>query len=269
MKKRRRGANPATESSLQSCAVSGGTQRETVRIRHAAARGISRSFPDSPVSAKILIGVLPMDTPTCPNCKDRTVVPGHFTYDVVPMPSFIPTHTIGPGVSLTRHFHSCFSCGHIWSDVDPEKLRSYITAHGDELMKERLEPCASDPFRGLPDCPEAHDAARGVAEIDDLVFTGKMVEAIRRYRELTHTKWGPAGDYIRAWRNLKRAQARVVRLALKGRVARRKSCPRASDARSLARRLAAIPVGRFRSSSQILPATDRVMARSQKLDRAA
>lgn len=147
-----------------------------------------------------------MEMHPCPNCKAQTAVLGRVAGDQLLPPHFVPVHTSGPGVNLTLGFFSCFSCGHLWSALDPDKLRSYIEAHGDELVKERLGPFASDPFRGLPDCPEAHDAARGVAEIDGLVFTGKMVEAIRRYRELTHTKWGPAGDYIRAWRLLKRAR---------------------------------------------------------------
>jgi hypothetical protein len=43
--------------------------------------------------------------------------------------------------------------------------------HGSELIKERLQPFAHDPFYGLPACPEAHCAAKGVAEIDDLVLS--------------------------------------------------------------------------------------------------
>jgi hypothetical protein len=42
--------------------------------------------------------------------------------------------------------------------------------------------------------------------IDNLVYSGKIIEAIRRYRELTHTKWGSAGEEIRAWHNIKRAR---------------------------------------------------------------
>jgi hypothetical protein len=58
----------------------------------------------------------------------------------------------------------------------------------------------------FPDCPEAHQAAQGLAEIDALVFDGKLLEATRRYRELTQTKWGQAGDDVRAWNEMKRAK---------------------------------------------------------------
>jgi hypothetical protein len=147
-----------------------------------------------------------MATHVCPICKSTTVFPGHF-WSGDPLPSwFIPKHTNGAGVSLTVSFLCCCSCGHIWASVDPTVLRSCMLLHGSELIRERLQPFAVDPFYGLPDCPEAHEAAKGVAEIDELVLSGKIVEAIRRYRELTHTKWGQAGEEIRAWHNFKRAR---------------------------------------------------------------
>jgi hypothetical protein len=142
----------------------------------------------------------------CPNCKSATVVPGPFLTGTLPGPWLFSSHTSGHGVILTRGFLSCWSCGHVWTSVDPAKLRAYIAANGNELIKEQLEPFAHDPFYGLPDIPEAHQAASGVAEIDNLVLEGKLVKAIRRYRELTHTNWGPAGDVIRAWHQLKRSR---------------------------------------------------------------
>jgi hypothetical protein len=147
-----------------------------------------------------------MESRPCPVCKGTTVIPDHVRTDEILAPRFIPCHSTGPGVSLTFSFLSCCSCGHIWSSVDPKDLRSYIEEHGNELVRQQLEPYARDPFHGLPDCPDAHEAAKGVAEIDDLVFTGKTIEAIRRYRELTHTKWGQAGEDVRAWHNLKRVR---------------------------------------------------------------
>jgi hypothetical protein len=147
-----------------------------------------------------------MATHVCPICKSTTVFPGHFWSGEMSSSWFIPKHTNGAGVSLTVSFLACCSCGHIWAGVDPAVLRSCMLLHGSELIKERLQPVAHDPSYGLLHCPEAHEAAKGVAEIDDLVLSGKTVEAIRRYRELTHTKWGQAGEDIRAWHNLKRAR---------------------------------------------------------------
>ncbi len=145
-----------------------------------------------------------MEKHLCPNCKSSTVVPGPFWTGVLSGHWLFSSHTSGHGVSLTRNFLCCWSCGHVWTSVDPAKLRACIETNGNELIKEQLEPFARDPFYGLPDFPEARQAANGVAEIDNLVLEGRIVEAIRRYRELTHTKWGPAGDVIRAWHNLKR-----------------------------------------------------------------
>ncbi len=145
-----------------------------------------------------------MEKHLCPNCKSSTVVPGQLLTGELSGFWLFSSHTSGHGVSLTGSFLSCWSCGHVWTSVDPAKLRACIATNGNELIKEQLEPFAHDPFYGLPDFPEAHVAANGVAEIDSLVFAGKIVEAIRRYRELTHTPWGPAGDDIRAWHSLKR-----------------------------------------------------------------
>ena len=147
-----------------------------------------------------------MENRLCPNCKSSTVVPGQLSTGDIPAPWFRPSHTSGHGVSVTRSFLSCWSCGHFWTSIDPAKLRGWIATNGSELMKEQMEPSARNPLDGLPDFPEAHQAASGVAEIDNLVLEGKQVEAIRRYRALTHTKWGPAGDVIRAWHNLKRSR---------------------------------------------------------------
>jgi hypothetical protein len=147
-----------------------------------------------------------MNTWRCPNCQASTVIPGQF-WDGDFIASWLrPTQTGASGLVLKDAFLCCWSCGHIWTSIDGAKLRAYIEEHGNELAREKLQPFASDPFYGVPDCPEARQAASGVAEIDALVFAGKVVEAIRRYRDLTHTKWGQAGDDVRKWHNLKRAK---------------------------------------------------------------
>jgi hypothetical protein len=140
----------------------------------------------------------------CPNCKAWTVVPGHCWNGELVVYGFVPTQTRTNGVSLKHSFLCCALCGHVWANVDPQKLRACIEENGSELVRERIDPRAIDPFRGLPECPEAHTAAEGVDEIDGLVLEGKIVEAIRRYRELTHARWGQAGDDVRAWHDLNR-----------------------------------------------------------------
>jgi hypothetical protein len=147
-----------------------------------------------------------MNSRHCPNCQASTVIPGHFWNGEYAASWFIPSHTRAFDLRLKDGFRCCWSCGHIWSSVDSEKLRACLLENGSELVKEKLQPFASDPFYGLPDCPEAYEAGKSVAEIDALVFEGKLIEAIRRYRELTHTKWGQAGDDVRAWHNFKRSK---------------------------------------------------------------
>jgi hypothetical protein len=142
----------------------------------------------------------------CPNCKSSTVLSGALWTGEFPIHWIISSHTSGRSIHLNGNFRSCWSCGHVWTSVDPAELRACIETSSNELIREQLEPFARDPFFGLPDFPEARQAAHGVAEIDGLVLEGKIVEAIRRYRELTHTPWGPAGDDIRAWHNLKRSR---------------------------------------------------------------
>jgi hypothetical protein len=85
------------------------------------------------------------------------------------------------------------------------KLRANIETYGNELIKQHIEPSISGPYQGLPDIPEARQAADGVAEIDALVLAGRGGE-VRRYRDLTNTTWDQALEVVRGWRDLKRAQ---------------------------------------------------------------
>jgi hypothetical protein len=49
------------------------------------------------------------------------------------------------GVATTEGIHCCLSCGHIWTNVDAEQLRSYIERYGDQYAKGRLEPFKKSP----------------------------------------------------------------------------------------------------------------------------
>ena len=130
-----------------------------------------------------------MESRSCPNCRSSTVVQGHVRTNDDFASWFVPVHTSGNGMPL-HDGHLCLSCGHLWSNFAPDKLRAHIDKYGSELIKERLGPLGTDPNHDVPNCPEALQAAQGVTEIDALVLESELVQATRRYRELTHTKWG-------------------------------------------------------------------------------
>jgi len=68
------------------------------------------------------------------------------------------------------------------------------------------------PDHGVPDIPEAREAAERVSELDALVLVRQQGPATRWYREWTGCTWHNAHEVLGQWRRLKRAQ----KLALLG-----------------------------------------------------
>jgi hypothetical protein len=90
--------------------------------------------------------------------------------------------------------------------VAPDQLRAAIKTNGRELAKQYFESLASGPYHDLPDIPEARQAADGVAEIDALIWSGKVLDATRRYHELTNRTWDEVHATIPRWADLTRAR---------------------------------------------------------------
>jgi hypothetical protein len=151
-----------------------------------------------------------VETERCPKCDAPTVIAGHLATpgeggaNLCSVPRNTRFLRWKSGVGVPVSFLSCSSCGHLWTSLAPEELRAFIEKYGEELAKQQLESFEAGPDHDLPDCPEAREAADGVAEIDALVRADRQGEATRRYRELTRTKWDEAVDAVRGWRHLKR-----------------------------------------------------------------
>ncbi|AGA24610.1 hypothetical protein [Singulisphaera acidiphila] len=107
---------------------------------------------------------------------------------------------------MAAPLHSCLSCGHVWTSLAPDKLRSLIQSRGAELAKQHLASLDLGPAHDLPDVAEARDAAVKAAEIDALVLAYKQPEATRRYRQFTTTTWDEAIGTIRNWHHFKRRE---------------------------------------------------------------
>ncbi len=116
------------------------------------------------------------------------------------------------GVELSQGFLACWSCGHVWGNLRRDELRASIEKYGKESTRQYCDAVEHGPAHGLPDCPEAIEAARGATEIDGLILMGGRPEATRRFRELTQTTWDEALAVIRGWDDL----AREKKLALLG-----------------------------------------------------
>lgn len=128
------------------------------------------------------------------------------------------------GVGLSQGFLACWSCGLVWGSLRPGDLRAFVEKHGKELTGQYCEAVEHGPAHGLLACPEAIEAARGATEIDGLILMGRRPEAIRRFRELTHTTWDEALAVIGGWDDL----AREKKLALLGWAPKEKPGPEES-----------------------------------------
>jgi hypothetical protein len=153
-----------------------------------------------------------MEAQSCPKCAGTSVMAGSVVNPsevggpLCFVPPGCPVFRLQIGVAFAGPFHYCLSCGHLWTDLAPEKLRSFIERFGGKLARDNYDRLVSGPYRGLPDDPEAHEAADQVAEIDSLVLAGKDGEATRRYRDLTGATWDQAVNLIRGWHDLERAR---------------------------------------------------------------
>ena len=153
-----------------------------------------------------------MEAQSCPNCTASTVMAGCFAYaaQVDGGGGFVPGGMRGlrtsVGMFLPATFLYCLSCGHLWTNLAPKKVRRFIEKHGTSLVRQNYEAAVSGRYHGLPDVPEAREAADKVAEIDALVLAGKDGEAIRRYRDLTGITWDQALALVPGWHELDRAR---------------------------------------------------------------
>jgi hypothetical protein len=153
-----------------------------------------------------------MESWCCPKCNDSRVIPGHMRYGleggttVGYVPYGVSPFPVILTIPLSSGFLCCFSCGHIWASLDPEKLRTHMRINGDELARQYLDFLEAGPYRDLPDVAEAHVAGDKVAEIDVLVLAGRRPEATRRFRDLSQVTWDQAIAALRNWRYLPRPQ---------------------------------------------------------------
>ncbi len=153
-----------------------------------------------------------MEAQSCPKCAASTVIAGSIANSgeggvgIFFVPFGNRSVRLQIGVELSSSFLYCLSCGHLWASVTPEKLRRLIEIHGTELAKQHYDSLSAGPYRGLPDYPEAREAADKVAEIDALVLAGKDGEATRRYRDLTGTTWDQALALVHGWHRMDRSR---------------------------------------------------------------
>jgi hypothetical protein len=93
-----------------------------------------------------------MDTDQCPKCDAKTVVAGRFQGMEQRGKFFEPTgmrffnfRLSGRGVSCPGPVRACLKCGHVWTQLEPEDLRTFIDKHGSVDTKHKLS-----PFRKAP-----------------------------------------------------------------------------------------------------------------------
>lgn len=161
-----------------------------------------------------------MSSERCPQCSGTQVLlncafKGQGDYGVRFVPTGVLTTPWDLGAFASSDFTGfrlCLSCGHLWSRLNPGRVRTLIATHGTKLGKQYLETVLNGPDHDLPDVPEARAAAEGVAQIDVLLIGHKTPEATRRLRELTGMTWDQAIAAVLGWSDYDRAK----KLALLG-----------------------------------------------------
>ncbi len=151
----------------------------------------------------------------CPLCKDSRIYPGSLVpnntdgdpnhpagFGVCFIPRHVNTQRLKYGVHLVNAAKACLSCGHIWTYVEPEKLRDFVRTYGNETAKQHYAELGFEPRRStsLQNVPE--DIRKKVLEIDSLALSLRTAEVTRRYRELAVCDWDTAVNVTRAWVNM-------------------------------------------------------------------
>jgi hypothetical protein len=93
-----------------------------------------------------------MDTDHCPKCDAKAVVAGNLNersrgggrcFEPTGMRFF--QFRWRQGVYCPEPIQACLKCGHVWTDLQPEDLRTFIDKHGTAKTKVKLA-----PFRKAP-----------------------------------------------------------------------------------------------------------------------
>ena len=180
-----------------------------------------------------------MKRPSCPRCQSLEVIAGDcvgeslinwsFWTRTLILSWFIPARTRffrwAMGVSFTRGFAACLSCGHVWGAVDPAALRSFVAQYCDEVVPpaddevdRRLADLAAKAMEHLPDTKAGREIAAILAALDRLVSSGKAADLPKRYRALTGATWEEAARVTREWQYRTREEKlqRLGRVEKKG-----------------------------------------------------
>jgi hypothetical protein len=84
-----------------------------------------------------------MDTDHCPICDAKAVVVGHFLQRGGFEPKgmrFFNFRLRWWAVAYTAPLRACLTCGHVWTHLQPEELRTFIEKNGTEKAKLKLAP---------------------------------------------------------------------------------------------------------------------------------
>jgi hypothetical protein len=92
-----------------------------------------------------------MDPDHCPKCDAKTVLAGRVQqstwynwFEPTGM-RFFSFRISGRGVRCSKPFLACLTCGHVWTDLQPADLLTFIDKYGSAKTKLKLS-----PFRKAP-----------------------------------------------------------------------------------------------------------------------
>ena len=158
-----------------------------------------------------------MTSVLCPSCRGAAVIVGHGSSRCF-NPQVGRTPDVNPGVVLQAPLSACLSCGHVWSTLDPARLRRFIESAGNELARQQLDEFDRGPCRDLPDTEIGRAIGAKVAAVDAEARAGAN-GAVRKYREVSGVTWDEALRVAGDWPRLTREE----KLALFGWAPKRKT----------------------------------------------
>jgi hypothetical protein len=158
----------------------------------------------------------------CPTCCGPKVVAGLMRCQENVASSFLPMSAGSAfptkGIPVPHSFLACLGCGHLWSAIDPQRLRDFLGASGQELARQEIDEIDRGPGRDLPDTEWGRMVGGRISELDALAREGGTA-LLRRYRDMRGVTWDIAAKEARHWHRLPRAE----KMALFGWVPKTKS----------------------------------------------
>lgn len=153
-----------------------------------------------------------MSTRVCLRCGASTIIYGAVLGHMGGPAAFVTRirqkfwGSVPRAVVDAKQAECCLTCGTVCTTLSPSELRAAIVSESGELGSQYVRSVLLGPYHGLPDIPEARDAAGKVAAIDRQLLAGDRMDAAVSYRDLMGSSWSDACAAVHGWQDLTRRE---------------------------------------------------------------